>query len=72
MPGGIFSGPDLPSPPPPPPPVTEESPEAEEARRREIIAAQKTRGRAATLLTSGSGVPGKPKTQSASALLLGE
>lgn len=71
MPGGIFGG-DMPSPPPPPPPVTEESPEAEEARRREIVAAQKTRGRAATLLTSGQGAPGTPKTTSASAVLLGQ
>lgn len=49
-------GPKVSKPPPAPPPPTQEDPAVEEARRREIIAAQRARGRAATILTSGQGV----------------
>lgn len=54
-----------PSPPPPPPPsplppepVTRNEPEVEEARRKERLAARLRKGRAATILTSGTGVAG--------------
>lgn len=54
--GAIFSGPPDPPPlPPMPAQPTKEDPAVEEARRKELIAAQKTRGRAATLLTGGEG-----------------
>jgi hypothetical protein len=48
--------PKVPKPAPMSPPPTQEDPAVEEARRREIIQAQRARGRAATILTSGQGV----------------
>lgn len=56
---GIFTGGNktAPSPPPPaaaPPPAANDT-AVEAARRAELTAAAKARGRAATLLTSGSG-----------------
>jgi len=53
--GGFFSAPS-PSPPPAPAPVpSKDDPAVEEARRKELIAAQKARGRAASILTGGEG-----------------
>lgn len=54
-----------PAPAPPPPTPTRDDPAVEEARRKELLAAQKSRGRAATLLTGADGVtaqaPGERK-----------
>lgn len=54
--------PASPPPPPPPPlppePVTREEPEVKETRRKVRRAARLRKGRAATILTSGTGVSG--------------
>jgi hypothetical protein len=62
--GGIFGSTPAPAPPPaPPPPPSEDDPAVEEARRKELVAAQKSRGRASTLLTGGSGALQRPLTK---------
>lgn len=48
-----FSSPKLPDPPPPPPKI--DDPSIVAARRAERVAARRRRGRAASILTSGTG-----------------
>jgi hypothetical protein len=52
--GGLFSGPpDIP--PPPPPPPTPEDPAIKRRREEVRLAALQRKGRASTVLTSGTG-----------------
>lgn len=52
---GIFSSAKTPALVEPEPTPTAADPAVEEARRKELLAAQKSKGRAATLLTGGDG-----------------
>ncbi len=52
--GGLFK-PSVPSVTPAATPVATDDAAVEEARRKELIAAQKARGRAASVVTGGSG-----------------
>lgn len=52
---GVFSSSPRPAPAPPPPAPSKDDPAVEEARRKELIAAQKAKGRAASILTGGEG-----------------
>jgi hypothetical protein len=61
-------GPDVPKPEPLPPPPAVTDAAAEEARRKELIAADKAKGRQASLLTGGAGAQ---QTQLQKAALLG-
>lgn len=66
--GAVFKGPPKPKKPKPIP--TPEDPAVEEARRKELEAAQKARGRAATLLNGTEGDTSEANT--AKKRLLGE
>ena len=71
--GALFSSPTTPAAPqaPPPAPTAENSQGAlNVAAQQEALALQ--RGRAATILTSGGGIPGANNPNSASATLLGQ
>lgn len=59
--GAIFS-PSAPSVPPPPPVPTFEDPAIEEARKKRRLAELTRRGRAATVLTGGTGDPSTART----------
>jgi len=65
--GGMFS-PSMPALPAATPVPDDKDPAIEEARRKEVIAARKAKGRAATLLTGGTGVSGQANVQSKSLL----
>ena len=53
--GGFFSAPKPPAPPPPPPAPTREDPAVAESKEKLRKAELQRKGRAATILTSGSG-----------------
>lgn len=67
-----LGGPSITNAPAPPKPVTEDDPDVVASRNNARMRAAQARGRAATILTGGSGVAGKPTTITGNKTFLGQ